>query len=106
MCTLDRITMLIEDKGITQQEFLRSIGLNKSALSDWKKGINKSYKKHIDKIADYFGVSVDYLLGKTDIPSTPTPEQRDEFAEETKDLSPDERERVKEYIKFVKSQRK
>ena len=28
----------------------------------WKRGRNKSYIKHIQKIADYFNVSTDYLL--------------------------------------------
>ncbi|NDO18057.1 helix-turn-helix transcriptional regulator [Lachnospiraceae bacterium MD329] len=102
LCTLDRILKLITDNGLTQQEFLKSIGLNKSAISDWKKGLNASYKKHIDKIADYFNVSVDYLLGKTD---TPTPEQQDEFSQLLQDCSPDEREQIKKYIEFVKSQR-
>ncbi len=44
-----------------------SIGLNKSNATFWKKGsIPKG--ETLQKLADYFGVSVDYLLEKTDFP--------------------------------------
>lgn len=67
MTTVERIEELIAEKGITEKQFLIDVGLNKSTMSDWRKGTTKSYEKHIAKIADYFNVSTDYLLGKTDI---------------------------------------
>lgn len=104
--TFDRIQKLLVDRDIEQQDFAKAIGVRKQAISEWKNGITKSYTKYIDKIADFFGVSVDYLLGKTDSPTPPTQDQKDEFTELLKDFSPDEREQVKQYIKFIKSQRR
>ena len=66
--TLEKILNLLKTKGIKDKDFVSAIGLYSSALSEWKSGKSVSYKKHIDKIAEYLGVSVDYLLGRTDDP--------------------------------------
>lgn len=57
MNTLERILKLISEKGITEKQVLIDMGLNKSTLSDWKKGTTKSYMRYINKIADYFIVA-------------------------------------------------
>ena len=48
------------------------LGLGKTAFTGWKNGSNRSYFKHIGKIADFLNVSTDYLLGKEPKPSTST----------------------------------
>lgn len=63
MDTLDKILYLLKTNNIEQQKFAEDIGLKKQAISEWKSGKTKSYKKYIDKIAEYFNVSTDYLLG-------------------------------------------
>lgn len=62
MNTLERILKLISEKGITEKQVLIDMGLNKSTLSDWKKGTTKSYMRYIDKIADYFIVEYFRIL--------------------------------------------
>lgn len=68
MDTKDLIFNLITKKGLKQSDFASSINVKEQVVSDWKAGRSKSYKKYIDKIAEYLGVSVDYLLGRTDDP--------------------------------------
>ena len=63
MDTLAKIEILLEEKGISDIEFCEKMGLYSSALSEWRNGKTKSFKKHIDKIAAIFNVSTDYLLG-------------------------------------------
>lgn len=70
MDTKDLIFNLITKKGLKQSDFASSINVKEQVVSDWKAGRSKSYKKYIDKIAEYLGVSVDYLLGRTDDPLT------------------------------------
>ena len=41
------------------------IGLSRASVNGWKNGKNPT-DANLAKIADYFGVSVDYLLGKTE----------------------------------------
>ena len=62
MNTIEKILKLIKEKGITEKEFLNDLKFDKTAMSQWKKGQNVSYKKYINRIADYFGVTTDYLL--------------------------------------------
>ena len=38
------------------------LGVNPNVITNWKNGSNRSYRKYIKQIADYFGVTVDYLL--------------------------------------------
>lgn len=59
--------MLIE-KNSSQKDLAEYLGLHKQAVSNWKNGSNKSYIKHINKIAEYFNVSTDYLLNNENIP--------------------------------------
>ena len=42
--------------------FQKATGISKSTFSDWKSGRSKPKQEKLQKIADYFGVSVDYLM--------------------------------------------
>lgn len=77
--TLERILKLKKDKGITDAQFQKDIGVYATALSEWKNGKTTSYLKKLPKIAAYFDVSVDYLLGNTDTPKKPIGAQADEL---------------------------
>lgn len=70
MNTLHKILDLMWEKGISEAHLCKAAGINKSAVTDWKKGKTKSYLKHISKIAEVLNVSEDYLLGCTDSPKT------------------------------------
>lgn len=60
--TLHKIMDLMWKKGISEANLCNAAGINKSAVTDWKKGKTKSYIKHIDKIAEVLGVTKEYLL--------------------------------------------
>ena len=71
MDTLDKIMLLLKENGIEQQGLAAILGINKQTISDWKSGKSKTYLKYIQTISDYFNVSTDYLLGRTDIKNPP-----------------------------------
>lgn len=66
MCTLDIIKALLKSERKTQQALCQYLGVSKQAFTEWNGGRNTSYKKYLPQIAEFFGVSVDYLLGKTE----------------------------------------
>ena len=67
--TLQRIQDLIKDSSITQAELAGIIGLSESALSRYLKGQTEMLGDgYIIKIAKYFNVSTDFILGETNIP--------------------------------------
>ena len=67
--TRHRIQDLIKDSSITQAELAGIIGLSESALSRYLKGQTEMLGDgYIIKIAKYFNVSTDFILGETNIP--------------------------------------
>lgn len=60
--TLENILDLIGNKPGAQRAFTSTLGFCASTVADWKSGKSKSYTKHLPKIANHFGVSVDYLV--------------------------------------------
>ena len=66
---IQNIINLLNDQHKTQKNLTDYLGITQNAFTDWKSGRIKSYNKHLPKIAEFLGVSVDYLLGKTDEPS-------------------------------------
>jgi len=65
--TLDNILSLLSAQKKTQKELTDYIGVSKNVFTDWKSQKNKSYQKHLPKIAEFFDVSVDFLLGNKSI---------------------------------------
>ena len=72
MHTLDKIQLLLKEQHKTQKDLTDFLCLRKTAFTSWKSGKNTSYTKHIGKIAEFFNVSADYLLGSTDIRKSPS----------------------------------
>ena len=70
----DTISRLLTEQNKTQKELSDYLGLAQSRVSDWKSGRVKSYTKYVDKIAGFFNVSSDYLLGADEIKNRATSE--------------------------------
>lgn len=71
-----------------QKELTKYLGLNSVAFSEWKSGKSKSYRKYLIEIADFFNISIDYLVyGK-------------EKNSSTDNLSENEREMLDVFSKF------
>jgi len=68
MTLVDRIWLLLEEKEMTAYRLAKEVSLPTSQLSQWKSGKVKPSLEAVRLIADYFNVSIDYLLGRTDNP--------------------------------------
>lgn len=53
---------LLQSFGVSAYKFCKDTGIPQSTISTWKKKRNLINGEMAKKIADYFGVSVDYLL--------------------------------------------
>ncbi|MCM6930303.1 helix-turn-helix domain-containing protein [Enterococcus italicus] len=67
MTAFDRLKFLCEKQGISVNDLEEKIDIGKNSLYSWKKNIPKG--TNLLKVADYFHVSTDYLLGRTDSPN-------------------------------------
>lgn len=62
----ERVKILREEKGITQKQLADAIGYGKSTISFWENDLKDASCEAIAKIAKYFKVPSDYLLGLDD----------------------------------------
>ena len=61
-----RIKEARKAKGLTQVEVAQIIGISQNGYSNWETGRNRIDMNSLQKLADLFGVSIDYLLGKNE----------------------------------------
>ncbi len=57
-----RIIELMEKNHVTAKQLTSELELSNSSITEWKKGKGTPSTKAVIKIANYFGVSTDYLL--------------------------------------------
>lgn len=101
----DRLVKLRKELNLTQEEFAQKIGYTRTAISAWEIGRNEPSNADTVKIADFFNVSTDYLLGKTDIRNYDKDEQEFRFAyhKEMEGLSEQE---ITDALRFYKEMKK
>jgi transcriptional regulator with XRE-family HTH domain len=63
------IDRLLKEKGVSAHKMSQDLGLGNSTYTHWKNRGSIPTGDILQKIADYFGVSTDYLLGRSDNPS-------------------------------------
>jgi transcriptional regulator with XRE-family HTH domain len=63
---LSRIAELVGKKHGAKKSLAAHLRISPAVVTDWFSGRNKSYPKYASQIAEYFGVSLDYLSGVTD----------------------------------------
>jgi transcriptional regulator with XRE-family HTH domain len=63
----DRLKILREEKELTQEEIANHIGITKQAFSKYELNLRQPDYGTLIKLADFFNVSIDYLLCRTKI---------------------------------------
>ncbi|GMX63521.1 MULTISPECIES: helix-turn-helix domain-containing protein [Paenibacillus] len=64
----DKIALLREKHALTQEELSSKINISRASLSHYEKNRREPDYETVVKIADFFKVSIDYLLGRTEDP--------------------------------------
>ncbi len=59
------ITLLRKEKGVTQKKAAVDLGVSQALLSHYEKGIRECGLEFVVRVADYYDVSCDYLLGRS-----------------------------------------
>lgn len=65
-----RIRNLREDKDMTQTHIAKILKMSQTGYSKYETGENDIPTNILIKLADYYDVSIDYLLNRTDNPKT------------------------------------
>ena len=106
----ETISHLCEGKGIKPGRMCNELGISRGAITDLKAGRKQSLSADtLSKIAAYFGVSVDYLLGNEEKPAAPKDSELDELVKDElvgfygdvkKELTPGDIEDIKTLMKI------
>ena len=125
----ERFNKILQEKGLTAYKVAKDTGVSRSTLAAWKK---KEYTPKLDKLqklANYLGVSIQYLTGESseidDTQQMQAPngyyvdKETAEYAEmlrtrpgarllfsAAKDISKEDMQKAVEYIEFLKSKNK
>ncbi len=64
-----RLKRMREKRGISQLKLAMDLGLTQNSVSRYESGVREADYKTLIALADYFNVSIDYLLERTDKPA-------------------------------------
>ena len=99
----DTFSALCKEKKVSCKRATLEMGLSNSIAAKWKRTGATPNGETLSKIADYFNVSIEYLLG-TENEKSPTPEGAEltdlekDILERMSRLTPEDRVRVDAYI--------
>ena len=77
-----RLTSLRKARDLTQSDIAQMLGLNRSSYTCYEIGTSTPGLTTLCTIADIFGVSLDYLVGRTNVETSPEVEEAVVSAEE------------------------
>ena len=104
----NKLIELCEKNHVKPSVVAEAVGLTKSSATYWKRGAEPKGDT-LRKIAEYFGVSVDYLLGETDEKKSASTESVDteglEVLKQIRELSPEKQKQVFDYVRFLSTQK-
>lgn len=80
MTPFDRLKLLADKQGLSINDVETKVGIGTNTLYSWKKKIPGG--QNLSKVADFFHVSTDYLLGRTDDPSIADKPSKVDLADE------------------------
>ena len=64
---IKRMRDLREDSDKTQQQIAEVLGTSQTMYARYERGANEMPIRHLVKLCNYYGVSADYLLGRSDV---------------------------------------
>ncbi|GIM46995.1 hypothetical protein DNHGIG_25440 [Collibacillus ludicampi] len=115
----NRLVKLRKEKKISQEGIAKALGIPRSTYAQYELGRRHPDYDVIQKIADFFGVSIDYLFGRVDHPEVVLTESErklyDSIGEmpiekikqlfEFPDATEEDVDDILKYVEFLKSKR-
>ncbi len=103
----ERLRELREGKKIPQRLLAEKLGVTQQAVAKWENDKAEPDIATINKLADFFEVDANYLLGRTGVPTSINTDDLPEtvapyLAEGISELTPEARKEVMDFIEYVK----
>lgn len=94
------------DKGLTQEEAAKHLGITFQALSNYERDIRDPDTDLLKSIADLYEVTTDYLLGRTNIKEPIETFSAHHYSEDWTEEELEEIERFKEFVRMRRTHKK
>ncbi|WP_100373109.1 helix-turn-helix domain-containing protein [Bacillus sp. FJAT-45037] len=100
----ERLKKLRNELKLTQTQLAEKLDITRGTYAHYEIGKRQPDYETLQKIADFFEVSVDYLLGRTDTPIHIEQESPDEnlFFFDEENVTEEELEKLKEHLKYIR----
>ncbi|MGN1012255.1 MAG: helix-turn-helix domain-containing protein [Clostridia bacterium] len=104
---MNRIKSLREDLKLSQEELANKLNLSKGIISLYEQEKRKPSLEILIQLSEIFNVSIDYILGRTNIPNTIdepiaiAAHAKDKI--DISDFSEDAKKRISNFIEFTKA---
>lgn len=103
-----RLKHLREDKGLIQRELAEKLNVSRATITQYENNNRFPDQEMLKKIASFFNVSIDYLLGMTDIrkikqnSNTKEKEDPNPLLKDFENLSPESQKELEKYLELLK----
>ena len=105
----ERLKSLRKEAGLTQKEIADHFKTSPQSYAQWEKGLRSPSKESLEKLAQFFNVSTDYLLGNSELKNPEDQLSNVEllFRKTSKNMTPEQKETFqKELLEFMEFRRK
>ena len=105
---MTRLKELRQQRNLNQSAIAEVLHVKQNTISNWEKGKTEISNGDAITLADYFGVSVDYLLGRDDAPISADnlSDGEKQLISLIKQLTDEETEELSNFVDFILSKRK
>lgn len=104
-----RLKSLRKEAGLTQKEIADHFKTSPQSYAQWEKGLRSPSKESLEKLAQFFNVSTDYLLGNSELKNPEEQLSNVEllFRKTSKNMTPEQKEIFqKELLEFMEIRKK
>lgn len=103
---MNRMKLLREQHNLSQTDLAKILNISRQSYNFYENEKRDPDTAMLIRIADFFNVSLDYLLGRTNDPSPltqeKTPSYQEEVIQELEDITPEMASEVRQFISYLK----
>ena len=103
---MNRMKLLREQHNLSQTDLAKILNISRQSYNFYENEKRDPDTTMLIRIADFFNVSLDYLLGRTNDPSPITQEKTSSYQEEVlrdiEDITPEMASEVRQFINYLK----
>ena len=103
---MNRMKLLREQHNLNQTEVAKVLNISRQAYNFYENEKRDPDTSMLIRIADFYNVSLDYLLGRTNDPSPlvkeKTPSYQEEVLRDIEDITPEMASEVRQFINYLK----